>query len=79
MSKQHYPTRAQKRRFRQRITYPVPPAWMEDIPTKLLDVRDDGFAGPATLRRLYSWLANRGLPRPTLLDLEAERRRRGIR
>ena len=44
------------------------PSWMARIPSKEL------FAGG---RLLLNWLAEAGLPRPSLLHLEAERGLRG--
>ena len=57
------------------------PAWLRDVPDALItpDTRDGSLLTVHSSQRLLRYLANRGLPRPTLLQLEAERLRRAIR
>jgi hypothetical protein len=61
------------------IRWEDPPAWLADVPRDLLSVRGGDMMWPDQSAKLVRYLAKRGLPRPTLMQLESERRRRGIR
>jgi hypothetical protein len=49
------------------------PAWVKSIPNWALFFRDTNSG----CVDLLTWLGHQGLPRPTLLELESERHRRG--
>ena len=57
---------ATRREARRWLTQVRPPAYLSGVPGNVL-----------TSKKVASWLESRGLPRPTLLQLEAERARRG--
>lgn len=57
---------AYRKELRAALRHTEPPGWMRGIPTE----------GLYDLSALDPWLAERGLPRPTLLELEVERARR---
>ena len=59
------------------------PAWMHSIPAHLTSPvaynGSEGFAPPNRIKALEGWLAERGFPRPTYLELESLRASRGQR
>lgn len=57
---------AYRKGLRAVLRHTEPPGWMRGIPTE----------GLYDLSALEPWLADRGLPRPNLLELEVERARR---
>lgn len=53
--------------------------WLEQIPNRLIaPARNDGLRGKRVLE-LERWCTEHSKPRPTLLQLETERVRRGMR
>ena len=58
------------------------PSWMQAIPDNVIRPnhgREQAMLSPNGSIMLQSWLFNRGLPRPSLYQLECERLRRGMR